>query len=128
MVAGASRPAAARAPAKAGPLPTGFPVEVGADRIGVRLAWPRSFRSGAQPRPGCLAARKQDRGARDADQGSNYGVGAVVVQNQTTIAKPPTTVNNINQMEKRHNGVEVPTLSHPLARRSASVPRHTGAD
>lgn len=53
-----------------------------------------------------VAGKAKARGATDEDQGSNYGAGAVVVENQTTVTRPPTTVNNINQMEKRHNGTE----------------------
>jgi len=53
-----------------------------------------------------VAGKAKARGATDADQGSNYGAGAVVVETQTSVVKPPTTVNNINQMEKRHNGTD----------------------
>jgi len=59
-----------------------------------------------------VAGKAKGRGATDADQGSNYGVGAVLVETQSKISKPPTTVNNINQMEKRHNGVEVYTRAN----------------
>jgi len=51
-----------------------------------------------------VAGKAKDRGATDADLGSNYGVGAVAVENQTTVTKPPTTINNINLTEKLHNG------------------------
>ena len=51
-----------------------------------------------------VAGKAAARGATDADLGSGYGVGAVSVENQTTVTKPPTTVNNINLTEKLHNG------------------------
>ena len=53
-----------------------------------------------------IAGKAEHRGATDADAGSNYGTGAVAVDNQTKVTKPSTTVNNINLMEKRHNGTE----------------------
>jgi hypothetical protein len=52
-----------------------------------------------------VAGKAAVRGCTDADLGSGYGVEAVVVTNQTTVTKPPTTVNNINLMEKLHNGM-----------------------
>ena len=52
-----------------------------------------------------VAGKAKERGCTDADLGSGYGVEAVVVTNQTTVTKPPTTVNNINLMEKLHNGM-----------------------
>lgn len=51
-----------------------------------------------------VAGKAAARGATDADLGSGYGVGAVAVDNQTNVTKPPTTVNNINLTEKLHNG------------------------
>jgi hypothetical protein len=39
-------------------------------------------------------------------EGSNYGPGGKVLETHTNIHRPPTTVNNINMQEKRHNGVD----------------------
>jgi len=51
-----------------------------------------------------VAGKGQLRGTGGADAGSNYGDGAVAIKTQTSAPKPPTTVDNINQMEKMHNG------------------------
>jgi len=51
-----------------------------------------------------VAGKHEHRGATDADLGSNYGHGSVAVVNQTTVTKPSTTIDNINLMEKLHNG------------------------
>ena len=49
---------------------------------------------------------KTARGTGENDLGSNYGQGAVVVDTQVAAPKPPTTVQNANLMEKRHNGTD----------------------
>lgn len=52
-----------------------------------------------------VAGKGANRGfAADSDQGSSYGDGAVGVKTQQNAPKPSTTVDNINQMEKMHNG------------------------
>jgi hypothetical protein len=51
-----------------------------------------------------VAGKAEDRSCRDADMGSAYGTDAVGVINQTTVDKPPTTVQNANLKEKLHNG------------------------
>jgi hypothetical protein len=52
-----------------------------------------------------IAGKGKQRGIKDSTaQGSAYGLGAVEVLTQTSVTKPPTTVNNINLMEKLHNG------------------------
>lgn len=53
-----------------------------------------------------IAGKAAGRGATDADLGSNYGSGAVAVETATKAPKPPTTVNNVNQTEKMHNGTD----------------------
>lgn len=52
-----------------------------------------------------VAGKATARGCTDADAGSSYGAGAVVVDTQIAAPKVPTTVNNINLQEKLHNGV-----------------------
>jgi hypothetical protein len=52
-----------------------------------------------------VAGKATDRGCTDADLGSAYGAEAVSVINQTTVTKPPTTVQNVNLQEKLNNGV-----------------------
>merc|ERR1711988_892537 len=51
-----------------------------------------------------VAGKGAERGATGSDMGSSYGTGAVVVDKQINAPKVPTTVDNINLMEKRHNG------------------------
>lgn len=51
-----------------------------------------------------VAGKAADRGTHGADLGSSYGAGAQVIETQTHAPKPPTTVDNINQQEKMHNG------------------------
>lgn len=46
---------------------------------------------------------KREFGKSDASH--SYGAGAVGVEGALKAPKPPTTVNNINQMEVRHQGV-----------------------
>jgi len=54
--------------------------------------------------------RTNDRKFKIADvEGSNYGIDGQVLDTQTHIARPPTSVNNVNMQEKRHNGVELHT-------------------
>jgi hypothetical protein len=53
-----------------------------------------------------VAGKAVERGCIDADQGSAYGEGSVGVVTQTSVDRPPTTVNNINLHEKRWNGAE----------------------
>lgn len=54
-----------------------------------------------------VAGKQANRGAAGGvDSGSAYGAGAVGVENQVNAPKVPTTVDNINQSEKMHNGVE----------------------
>jgi len=36
--------------------------------------------------------------------GNNYGLDGTVIKTQTNIERPPTSVNNVNMMEKMHNG------------------------
>jgi len=63
-----------------------------------------------------VAGKAAERGCTDADLGSGYGVQAVAVDNQTQVTKPPTTVNNINLMEKAHNGLGGSNVSSGLDR------------
>jgi len=56
-----------------------------------------------------VAGKQANRGAKGEDLGSNYGAGAVVVDTQTNAPKVPTTTDNINNVEVRHNGVDVYT-------------------
>ena len=63
-----------------------------------------------------VAGKAAERGCTDADLGSGYGVQAVAVDNQTQVTKPPTTVNNINLMEKAHNGLGGNNVSSGLDR------------
>ena len=51
-----------------------------------------------------VAGKQGDRGTHGEDLGSSYGAGAQVIETQTHAPKPPTTVDNINQQEKMHNG------------------------
>lgn len=51
-----------------------------------------------------VAGKGENRGTTGEDLGSAYGAGAVVVDTQLNAPKPPTTVDNINQIEKMHNG------------------------
>jgi len=58
-----------------------------------------------------INAPKQHLGARTiaekaGGQGSAYGAGAVAVESALHAPLPPTTVNQVNKMETRHNGVE----------------------
>jgi len=48
----------------------------------------------------------QDRKFKIADtaDGNNYGLDGTVIKTQTNIERPPTSVNNVNMMEKMHNG------------------------
>lgn len=62
-----------------------------------------------------VAGKGASRGCTDADAGSNYGAGAVVVDTQISAPKVPTTVDNINQQEKLHNGVEKYTAADGAA-------------
>jgi len=51
--------------------------------------------------------RTNDRKFKIADvEGSNYGIDGQVLDTQTNIDRPPTSVFNVNQQEKRHNGVD----------------------
>lgn len=53
------------------------------------------------------ASNQAARGFQQAETvKSSYGDGALGVERQTTVDKPPVTVNNINQQEKRWNGVD----------------------
>jgi len=54
--------------------------------------------------------RTNDRKFKIADvEGSNYGIDGQVLDTQTNIDRPPTSVFNVNMQEKRHNGVELHT-------------------
>lgn len=53
-----------------------------------------------------VAGKAAARGCTDADAGSNYGTNAVALDTQTNAPKPPTNVDNINQQEQLHNGVD----------------------
>mmetsp|Transcript_136907 Transcript_136907/g.193642 ORF Transcript_136907/g.193642 Transcript_136907/m.193642 type:complete len:162 (+) Transcript_136907:76-561(+) len=53
-----------------------------------------------------IAGTGGTRGSADEHAGSSYGADAVGVQTAVGAPKPPTTVNNINLQEKRHNGTD----------------------
>jgi uncharacterized Fe-S cluster protein YjdI len=57
------------------------------------------------------AGKQQSRGTGGDDLGSSYGAGAQVIETQVHAPKPPMTVDNINQTEKRHNGAEYTNAS-----------------
>ena len=51
--------------------------------------------------------RTNDRKFKIADvEGSNYGIDGKVLDTHVNIDRPPVSVFNVNQQEKRHNGVE----------------------
>jgi hypothetical protein len=58
-----------------------------------------------------VAGKGENRGTAGADLGSSYGAGAQVIETQVHAPKPPMTVDNINQTEKRHNGAEYTNAS-----------------
>jgi hypothetical protein len=54
-----------------------------------------------------IAGQGATRGtAGDEHSGSSYGAGAVGVETATNAPKAPTSVQNVNMTEKRHNGVD----------------------
>ena len=79
----------------------------GTDAIAARVAAVPDSNMRTTDRKFNVAGKAGSRGATgDQDQGSSYGAGAVVVETQVAAPKPPTTVNNINQVEKLHNGTD----------------------
>eukprot|EP00035_Acanthoeca_spectabilis_P005601 m.115513 g.115513 ORF g.115513 m.115513 type:complete len:259 (+) comp13094_c0_seq6:72-848(+) len=56
-----------------------------------------------------IAGKGDTRGVDEDHAGSNYGAGALGVTTAMNAPKAPTTVNNINLKEKRHNGVDTYT-------------------
>jgi len=51
-----------------------------------------------------IAGRNDTRDSKDQTSTSQYGPGAVALETIANTEKPPTTVQNVNLMEKRHNG------------------------
>jgi hypothetical protein len=53
-----------------------------------------------------IAGKGATRGTDSEHAGSSYGADSVTIAGQMTSPKAPTSVNNINMMEKRHNGTD----------------------
>ena len=54
-----------------------------------------------------IAGKAEDRHCKDSDQGSNYGLEGQIQQRVVNVVKPATNVQNVNLMERRHNGTDV---------------------
>lgn len=54
-----------------------------------------------------IAGKGDTRDSKDQSSTSQYGIGAVNVDTVMNVEKKPTSVNNVNRTELRHNGVDV---------------------